>query len=105
MITKCYIKVKAFNYKTLENVSDYCLNELNNIDSITGSLIRLPTQVKKITLIKSPHVHKKSREQFEVKKHIRLLTLRGPKPLLEHFIKTKIENNKNSFYYRLQWQV
>jgi small subunit ribosomal protein S10 len=104
MITKCYIKVKSFNYKNIENICNSSLKEINKIEFISASLTRLPTRTKKITLIKSPHVHKKSREQFEIRRHSRLLYLKGPRELLKKIIKSEIEYNKRSFYYSLKWQ-
>jgi small subunit ribosomal protein S10 len=104
MITKCYIKVKSFNYKNIENICNSSLKEINKIEFLSASLTRLATRTKKITLIKSPHVHKKSREQFEIRRHSRLLSLKGPKELLKKVIKSEIESNKRSFYYSLKWQ-
>jgi len=104
MITKCYIKVKSFNYKNIENICNSSLKKINKIQSVSASLIRLPTRIKKITLIKSPHVYKKSREQFEIRRHNRILSLEGPKAILEKVIKDEIESNKRSFYYNLKWQ-
>ena len=39
------------------------------------NIFNLPTQIKKLTVLKSPHGHKKSREQFQFKKHNKLITL------------------------------
>ena len=38
-----------------------------------GGLVPLPTKKTKLTLLRSPHVNKQSREQFEIRKHSRLL--------------------------------
>jgi len=42
--------------------------------------IPLPTRIRKFTLIRSPHVHKKSRDQLEIRIHKRLLDIIDPTP-------------------------
>ncbi len=101
---KCNIKLKAFNYMILEAVSDFCLNEAKKMALKKASLIRLPKKIKKFSLIKSPHVHKKSREQFEVLNYNRILYLEGPKEILENFITKNLINSKYTFFFKIQWQ-
>jgi small subunit ribosomal protein S10 len=48
-------------------------------------LVRLPTKIKKFTVLRSPHVHKQSREQFEIRTHKRLI-------LIKHNEKKKVYN-------------
>ena len=100
---KCYIKLRSFNYMILETISEICLNKAKKIDIKKASMIRLPKKVKKFSLIKSPHVHKKSREQFEIFNHTRLLSLEGSRKELEQLIKDTIVNNKRSFFFKIQW--
>ena len=88
----------------LENISEICLNEAKAAKIKKASLIRLPKKLKKFSLIRSPHVHKKSREQFEVLNYNRILYLEGPKEILENIITKTIVNNKNTFFFKLQWQ-
>tara|TARA_R110001592_G_scaffold150202_4_gene376001 strand:- start:5468 stop:5743 length:276 start_codon:yes stop_codon:yes gene_type:complete len=88
----------------LEAISDLCLKESKKINLKKASLIRLPKKLKKFSLIKSPHVHKKSREQFEVLNYNRILYLEGPKDILEKFIEKNIIQNKHTFYFKVQWQ-
>ncbi len=51
--------------------------KLKNLLSLTGfcSIVKLPVKIQKFTLLSSPHVNKKSREQFEVRTYKRLLVL------------------------------
>jgi small subunit ribosomal protein S10 len=58
----------AIYLKFLNNI----LKKLNVVYSFTN----LPLKTKKITLLKSPHVHKKSREQFEIQKVKKLITIK-----------------------------
>jgi len=103
MKTKCNIILKSFNHKNLEKISNSCLERVKKEENITFSLTRLPRKKRKITLIKSPHVHKKSREQFEIKTYNRLIVLKGPKEVLTNIIQDSISNNKLSFYFKLNW--
>jgi small subunit ribosomal protein S10 len=100
---KCSIKLKSFNNMVLEKISDICLKEAKNLNISKVSVIRLPKKVRKFSLIKSPHVHKKSREQFEIINYTRLLKIDGSKEVLEKIIENNIINNKHTFYYKIQW--
>jgi small subunit ribosomal protein S10 len=101
---KCCIKLKSFNYIILETISKVCLNEAKKANLKKASIIRLPKKLKKFSLIKSPHVHKKSREQFEIINYNRILYLEGPQKKLENIIKKKLINNKHAFFFKIQWQ-
>ena len=100
---KCSIKLKSFNYLILEKITEFCIEESKQLESINISIIRLPKKIKKFSLIKSPHVHKKSREQFESINYSRLIYLEGAKSNLEKIIGKAIINNKNTFYYKIKW--
>ena len=63
---KIQIKIVTFNQKSLEIYKIFILNILKKL-KMSFSSIKLPNKIKRITLLKSPHVHKKAREQFEQK--------------------------------------
>jgi len=63
---KIQIKITTFNKKSLEIYEAFVLNILNKL-KIPFVSIRLPNKITRLTLLKSPHVHKKAREQFEQK--------------------------------------
>jgi small subunit ribosomal protein S10 len=100
---KCCIKLKSFNYLILETISKICLSEAKKTAITKASISRLPKKLKKFSLIRSPHVDKKSREQFEVLNYNRILYLEGPKEILEKFILKNILNNKRTFFFKIQW--
>ena len=52
------------NFKNLFSLIGYC------------SIIKLPIKIQKFTLLRSPHVNKKAREQFEIRTHKRLIVLK-----------------------------
>jgi small subunit ribosomal protein S10 len=74
------IRLKAFDHRVL----DQSTSEIVNTAKRTGAEIRgpipLPTRIEKFTVLRSPHIDKKSREQFEIRTHKRLLDIIDPTP-------------------------
>ncbi|HUR44210.1 MAG TPA: 30S ribosomal protein S10 [Aestuariivirga sp.] len=74
------IRLKAFDHRIL----DVSTKEIVNTAKRTGAQIRgpvpLPTRIEKFCVNRSPHVDKKSREQFEIRTHRRLLDIVDPTP-------------------------
>lgn len=74
------IRLKAFDHRVL----DASTSEIVNTAKRTGAQIRgpipLPTRIEKYTVLRSPHIDKKSREQFEIRIHKRLLDIVDPTP-------------------------
>ena len=77
---KIRIRLKAYDYRVL----DQSTSEIVNTAKRTGARVRgpipLPTKIEKFTVLRSPHVDKKSREQFEIRTHKRLLDILEPTP-------------------------
>ena len=74
------IRLKALDHRIL----DQSTNEIVNTAKRTGANVRgpipLPTNIKRFTVLRSPHIDKKSREQFEMRTHKRLLDIIDPTP-------------------------
>ena len=74
------IRLKAFDHRIL----DQSTHEIVNTARITGAIIRgpipLPTSLNRFTVLRGPHVDKKSREQFEMRTHKRVLDILAPTP-------------------------
>ncbi len=74
------IRLKAFDHRIL----DQSTSEIVNTARRTGAKIRgpipLPTSLNRFTVLRSPHVDKKSREQFEMRTHKRVLDIIEPTP-------------------------
>ena len=74
------IRLKAFDHRVL----DTSAREIVNTAKRTGAQVRgpvpLPTRIEKFTVNRSPHINKKSREQFEIRTHKRLLDIVDPTP-------------------------
>ena len=74
------IRLKAFEHRVL----DQATSEIASTAKRTGARVRgpipLPTRIEKFTVLRSPHIDKKSREQFEIRTHERLLDIIDPTP-------------------------
>ena len=74
------IRLKAFDHR----IPDASTKEIVNTTKRTGAEVRgpipLPTRIEKFTVNRSPHIDKKSREQFEIRTHKRLLDIVDPTP-------------------------
>jgi len=77
---KIKIKLKAYDHKLL----DRSVGEIVETTKRTGAKVvgpvPLPTVKNKWTVLRSPHVDKKSREQFEIRTHKRILEILEPTP-------------------------
>lgn len=72
------IKLRAYDFKILDNsVQEIVLTAKNTGARVAGP-IPLPTEINKYTVLRSPHVDKKSREQFEMRTHKRLVDIIEP---------------------------
>ena len=75
------IRLKAFDHRVLDTSTP---REIVNTAKRTGAQVRgpipLPTRIEKFTVNRSPHIDKKSREQFELHLHKRLLDIVDPTP-------------------------
>ena len=78
MNDKIRIRLKAYDHRLL----DQSVREIVDTAKRTGASIAgpvpLPTKINKFTVLRSPHVDKKSREQFEIRTHKRLLDILDP---------------------------
>jgi len=75
---KIRIRLQAYDYRLL----DQSATEIGDTAQRTGAHIAgpipLPTHIQRFTVLRSPHVDKKSREQFEIRTHKRLLDILEP---------------------------
>jgi len=74
------IRLKAFDHRVL----DQSTGEIVNTAKRTGARVRgpipLPTRIERFTVLRGPHVDKKSRDQFEIRTHKRVLDIVDPTP-------------------------
>ena len=74
------IRLRAFDSKLLDNSTGDIINTAKRTGAKVKGPIPLPTRLEKFTVNKSPHVDKKSREQFELRTHIRMMDIIEPTP-------------------------
>lgn len=77
---KIRIRLKAFDHETLDQSSKMIIDTVQTTGARVSGPIPLPTERKIYTVIRSPHVNKDSREQFEQLTHKRLIDILDPTP-------------------------
>jgi len=78
VVNKIRIKIKSFDHELLEVAVSNIIEALGRAGASIVGPVPLPTKIKKYTVIRSPHVDKRSREQFEIRIHKRLIDILEP---------------------------
>lgn len=86
MNIKSTIKFKSFNKYKLNNII-LELKKYAKIKLLDQKIISLPNKKKKFTILKSPHVHKKARDQFELENFTKILKIEGNTKNIKEFLK------------------
>ncbi|TDI63061.1 MAG: 30S ribosomal protein S10 [Alphaproteobacteria bacterium] len=74
------IRLKAFDHRVLDSSTQEIVNTAKRTGAQVRGPIPLPTRMERFTVLRSPHIDKKSREQFEIRTHKRLLDIVDPTP-------------------------
>ena len=74
------IKLQAFDYRVLDVSTQEILSTAQRTGASVRGPIPLPNKIEKFTVLRGPHVDKKSREQFEIRTHKRLIEIVDPTP-------------------------
>jgi small subunit ribosomal protein S10 len=77
-VQKIRIKLKAFDSRLLDNAVVSILDTVKRTGAEVAGPIPLPTSINRFTVLRSPHIDKKSREQFEIRTHKRLIDILEP---------------------------
>lgn len=77
---KIRIRLKGYDYRVLDQSMLEIVETVKRTGAKVAGPIPLPTKINKFTVLRSPHVDKKSREQFEIRTHKRLLDILEPTP-------------------------
>src|SRR3954452_13454746 len=77
---KIRIRLRAYDHRVLDNSTKEIVNTAKRTGARVRGPIPLPTHIERFTVNRSPHVDKKSREQFEIRTHRRLLDIVEPTP-------------------------
>ena len=75
---KIRIRLKAYDHKLLDQAAREIAETATRTDAKVAGPIPLPTKISRYTVLRSPHIDKKSREQFEVRTHKRLMDILEP---------------------------
>jgi len=75
---KIRIRLSAYDHKLLDQSVGEIIDTVKRTGAKVAGPIPLPTRISKYTVLRSPHVDKKSREQFEIRTHKRVLDILEP---------------------------
>ena len=77
---KIRIRLTGFDHKLLDQSSKGIIDTARRTGADVAGPIPLPVRISRYTVLRSPHVNKKSREQFEIRRFKRLLEISEPSP-------------------------
>ncbi|MCL4459407.1 MAG: 30S ribosomal protein S10 [Chloroflexi bacterium] len=72
------IKLKAYDHRLLDQSAKQIVETAERMGAHVAGPVPLPTRIEKICVIRSPHIDKDSREQFEIRTHKRLIDIWEP---------------------------
>jgi small subunit ribosomal protein S10 len=75
MNQKIRIKLKSYDHNLVDKSSEKIVRAVKATGAVVSGPIPLPTEKEKFTVLRSPHVNKKAREQFQLSTHKRLLDI------------------------------
>ena len=78
MSQKIRIKLKSYDYNLVDKSAEKIVKAVKSTGAVINGPIPLPSHKKIFTVLRSPHVNKKSREQFEIRTHKRVLDIQDP---------------------------
>jgi small subunit ribosomal protein S10 len=74
------VRLKSYSHQNLDKATESIVDTAKRTGAKVVGPTPLPTRIEKFTVLRSPHVDKKSREQFEMRTHKRLLDIVDPTP-------------------------
>ncbi|WPY00542.1 30S ribosomal protein S10 [Candidatus Trichorickettsia mobilis] len=77
---KIRIRLKSFDHRVLEQATKEIVGAVKRTGADVSGPIPLPRTIQRFTVNRSPHVNKKSREQFEIRTQMRLIVISYPTP-------------------------
>ena len=76
--TKIRIKLKGFDYRMVDQSANEIVDTAKRTGARVAGPVPLPTDISRLTVNRSPHVDKKSMDQFEIRTHKRLIEIMEP---------------------------
>ena len=80
MSQRIRIKLKSYDHNLVDKSAEKIVKTVKITGAVVNGPIPLPTDKRIFTVLRSPHVNKKAREQFEIRTHKRLLDILEPTP-------------------------
>ncbi len=77
-VQKIRVRLRAFDAELIDQSAKSIVNAVTRAGARVSGPVPLPTKISKYTVLRSPHVNKKSREQFEMRTHKRLIDIINP---------------------------
>ena len=75
---KIRIKVRGYDHRLVDQSVEQIVETAERTGAVVAGPVPLPTQIEKFCVIRSPHIDKDSREQFEIRTHKRLIDILCP---------------------------
>lgn len=86
-LNKIRIRLKAYDYRLLDNSVAEIIKSARNTGAKIVGPVPLPTEKTVYTVLRSPHVDKKSQDQFEMRVHKRVIDIMNPTPQTTNALK------------------
>jgi small subunit ribosomal protein S10 len=75
---KIRIRLKAFDYRLIDQSALEIVDTAKRTGAVVRGPVPLPTRIERFNVLRSPHVNKTSRDQFEIRTHLRLMDIIDP---------------------------
>ena len=75
---KIRIRLKAFDYRLIDQSASQIVDTAKRTGAVVKGPITLPTKIERFDVLRSPHVNKTSRDQFEIRTHLRMMDIIDP---------------------------
>lgn len=72
------IRMEAYDHRTLDSSAREIVDHARRTNARVSGPVPLPTRIERYTVLRSPHIDKKSREQFEMRTHKRVIDIFEP---------------------------
>ncbi len=76
---KIRIRLRGYDHKLIDQAAAEIVERAKKTGARIAGPVPLPTNINRFTVLRSPHVDKKSREQFEIRTHKRMIDIMSPK--------------------------
>ncbi len=75
---KIRIRLKAFDYRLIDQSAARIVDTVKRTGAVVCGPVPLPTKIERFDVLRSPHVNKTSRDQFEIRTHLRMMDIVDP---------------------------